>query len=78
MPGVRGLRRVTHQGRAVHGLNAANVGPRKRPDERPSRTLKVSGARSEGAAMGEDRTCRDEPERAKGLERRENRGGGGG
>ena len=50
----------------------------KRPGERPSRTLKVSGARSEGAAMGENRACRHEPEGTRVLEERENRGGGGG
>ena len=50
----------------------------KRPGERPSRTLKVSGARSSGAAMGEGRACRYEPDVARTLEERENRGGGGG
>ena len=38
----------------------------------------ASGARSEGAAMGENRACRYEPEGTRVLERRENRGGGGG
>ena len=58
----------------VEGVGTRGRG--KRPGARASRVLKVSGARSEGAAMGEGRACRYEPEVARALEERENRGGG--
>ena len=44
--------------------------------ERPSRTLKASGTRSERAAMESVRACRDEPDVARELS--EMRGSGGG
>ena len=55
-----------------------SAGRAKPTGRRLSRTLKVSGTRSEGAAMGEDRACRDEPDVAQVLEERGKSGGGGG
>ena len=76
MPGIRGLRRVTHQGRVVHDWRRRTLWHGKRPVERPSGTQKASAACPERAAIGWSHAFRYEPDVARVLEQREVNFGG--